>query len=57
MELFFLVIKLNLTETQLEVFFCNYRESLRITGVNENLIPRFCVILQSISSGFELNAE
>jgi hypothetical protein len=33
------------------------RKSARITGVNENLILRFYVILQSISPGFELNIE
>jgi hypothetical protein len=30
--------------------FKNYGESARITGVNENLVPRFCIVLQSISS-------
>jgi hypothetical protein len=38
-------------------FFKNYRESARINCVNEDLIQRFYVILQSISSGFELNIE
>jgi hypothetical protein len=38
-------------------FFKNYRESARITGVDEDLIRRFYVILQNISSGFELNTE
>jgi hypothetical protein len=38
-------------------FFKNYRESARMNGVNENLIRRCYVILQSISSGFELNIE
>ena len=37
--------------------FKKYRESARITGVNKNLTLRFYVILQSISSGFELNIE
>jgi hypothetical protein len=37
-------------------FFKNYQESARI-GVNEELIHRFYVILQSISLGFELNTE
>jgi hypothetical protein len=32
----------------------NYRQSDRITGVNENLILIFYVILHSISSGFKL---
>jgi hypothetical protein len=45
------------TGIQLEVFFLNYRVSARINGVNEDLIQRFYVILQSISSGFELNIE
>jgi len=30
---------------------------LEITGVNENLIRRFYLILQNISLGFELSAE
>jgi hypothetical protein len=34
-----------------------YRESARITGVNENIILRFYVIMQNISSRFELNTE
>ena len=38
-------------------FFKNYRESARITGVNEDLVRRFYVILQIISSGFEINTE
>jgi hypothetical protein len=38
-------------------FLKNYRESARITGVNEDLVRRFYVILQSISSGFELDIE
>jgi hypothetical protein len=38
-------------------FFFNYRKSARITGVDDNRILRFYVILQSISSGFELNIE
>jgi hypothetical protein len=38
-------------------FFKNYRESARITGVNKDLIRRFYVILQSISSGFEISTE
>jgi hypothetical protein len=38
-------------------FFKNYRESVRITGVNKDHIRRFYVILKSISSGFELNTE
>ena len=44
------------TEMQLGVFF-NYRVYARITGVNESHVPRFYVILQNISSGFELNIE
>jgi hypothetical protein len=39
------------------LFFKHYRESARISGVDENLIRRFYVILQSISSGFELSIE
>jgi hypothetical protein len=38
-------------------YFKNYRESARITGVNEYLVRRFYVILQIISSGFEINNE
>jgi hypothetical protein len=38
-------------------FFKNYRESARINGINKDLIRRFYVMLQSISSGFELNIE
>jgi hypothetical protein len=45
------------TGIQLKGFFKNCRESARITGVNEELIRRFYVILQSILSGFELNTE
>jgi hypothetical protein len=41
----------------LKVFFLNDREPARITGVNEDLIRRFYVILQSISSGYELDTE
>lgn len=33
----------------------NYRQSARITGVKENLILTYYVILHSISSGFKLN--
>ena len=45
------------TETTRSFFFLNYRESARITGVEENLLRSFCIILRSISSGFELNTE
>jgi hypothetical protein len=38
-------------------FFKNDRESARITDVNEDLIRKFYVILQSSSSGFELNID
>jgi hypothetical protein len=37
--------------------FKNYRESARITGVNEDLVRRFYAVLQSISSAFEMNTE
>jgi hypothetical protein len=37
--------------------FRNYPEYGRNTGVNENLIRRFYLILQSISSGYEMNTE
>jgi hypothetical protein len=33
------------------------RESARITGVDEDFVRRFYVILQIISSGFEINTE
>jgi len=36
------------TEMHLEGFLKNYRESARITGVNESSILRFYVILQNI---------
>jgi hypothetical protein len=64
MKWVFWSIKLSLAEAerqttgiQLEGFFKNYRESARITGVNEDLVHRFYVILQIISSGFEMNTE
>jgi len=44
-------------EIRLERSFNSCRESARIAGVNETFIHRFYVILQSISSGFELNIE
>jgi hypothetical protein len=34
-----------------------YRVSARITGVNENITLRFYVIMQNISSGFELTLK
>jgi len=34
-----------------------YEESASITGVNESIILRIYVIMQNISSGFELNTE
>lgn len=38
-------------------FFQNYEESSLITGVDKNLIYRFYIILQTISSGFSINIE
>jgi hypothetical protein len=38
-------------------YFKNYREYVRITVVNENLMHGFFVILQSMSPEFELNIE
>ena len=37
--------------------FKNYRESARITGVNGSPVLRIYVILQNVSSGFEINIE
>lgn len=38
-------------------FFRNYKETSKITGVDENLIKRFAVILQAISSGRNINID
>lgn len=38
-------------------FFENYEQSAIITGVDKNLIHRFYIILQTISSGFAVNIE
>lgn len=38
-------------------FFTNYKTSACITGIDEQLIKRFYVILQTISSGYEINIE
>lgn len=38
-------------------FFRDYEESARITGFNVNLLKRFSVILQTLSSGKEINVE
>ncbi|XP_028165522.1 uncharacterized protein LOC114356509 [Ostrinia furnacalis] len=35
-------------------FFTNYKISARITGINEQLIKRFYIILQTISSGYDV---
>lgn len=38
-------------------FFLDYKTSSRITGIDENLIFRFSIILQAISSGKQINIE
>ncbi|XP_055839998.1 uncharacterized protein LOC129907699 [Episyrphus balteatus] len=38
-------------------FFQNYEASSKVTGVNPELIRRFYMILQAISSGFNINLE
>lgn len=38
-------------------FFTNYEVSSKITGVDVNLIKRFYIILQVISSGYDINLE
>lgn len=38
-------------------FFENYEQTALITGIDKNLIHRFYIILQTISSGFAVNIE
>ena len=38
-------------------FFANFQVSAKITGIDETLIKRFYVILQVISSGYDINLE
>lgn len=38
-------------------FFRNSKQSSDITGINEELIRRFCVILETIASGYDINLE
>ena len=38
-------------------FFGNLKMSAEITGMDENLIKRFHIILQSISCGYEVNCD
>lgn len=38
-------------------FFRNSNESSLITGLDMNLIQRFCIILETIASGFEINLQ
>lgn len=38
-------------------FFYNAENSAAVTGIDINLIKRFCVILRTLSSGFEIDAE
>ena len=44
-----------MTEIQRAVFFENSRVSASITGIDQNLIDKFHVILQVISCGFDIN--
>lgn len=37
------------------IFFENYKDSANITGVDENLIRRFGIIMIALSSGYSLN--
>nr|CAI5848372.1 unnamed protein product [Callosobruchus analis] len=46
-----------MTETRLDVFFQNAAKSAAITGLNENPITRFGVILQALASGYDINLE
>ena len=38
-------------------FFQNYTTSAKITGIDEALIKRFYIILQTICCGFSINTE
>lgn len=39
------------------IFFRNYKKTSEITGVDENLIQRFYIILTALSSGHQLNSD
>lgn len=38
-------------------FFEKYQQSAKITGIDEDIIHRFYIILQAISSGYEINTD
>lgn len=39
------------------IFFENYKKSAEVTGLDENIIYRFYIILQTISSGYEIDVR
>lgn len=39
------------------IFFENHKKSAEVTGLDENLIHRFYIILQTISSGYEIDVN